>query len=218
MPERGAAAEALPVVERPAIRMDHRRDEKRWIGDAPGDDHRCVRGERRHHLLGAEVSIRGNELAVLRQGRAARFDGAHRRLEQREHVVAAHDGDLEPQAELARQRHDAPPGVKRIGRAPVGDDAKAVAHGEGQQRAHARLEQRVEAGARVREPAQLGKRDGPLGEAFEHEVIELALRGEDDGGLEPVALEAAARPDAHAIRAGYRPASRASPSARLRSG
>jgi hypothetical protein len=71
-----------------------------------------------------------------------------------------------------------------------------VAHRERQKRAHARLEQRIEAGSRIRELAQLRERDRALGKAFEREVIELALRRQDDRRLEAVTLEAAAGADA----------------------
>jgi hypothetical protein len=80
-----------------------------------------------------------------------------------------------------------------------------VAHRERQQRAHARLEQWIESGGRIGELAQLRQRDGALGEAFERQVIELALRGEDRGRLQAIALEAAAGADANRfIQAGCR--------------
>ena len=63
----------------------------------------------------------------------------------------------------------------------------------GRSDAHAALEQRIEAGGRIGELAQLRERDGALGEAFERQVIELALRGEDHRRLEAIALESAAR-------------------------
>jgi hypothetical protein len=71
-----------------------------------------------------------------------------------------------------------------------------VAHGERQESAHARLEQRIEAGSGIGELAELRERNGALREAFEGEVVELALRREDYGWLEAVALEATARADA----------------------
>jgi hypothetical protein len=78
-----------------------------------------------------------------------------------------------------------------------------VAQRERQQRTHAHFQQRIEAAGRVRQLAQLRQRDGALGEAFEGEIVELALRGEDYRGLEAIALEAAARPDADLIQAGF---------------
>jgi hypothetical protein len=131
-------------------------------------------------------------------------------MEQVEHVVAAHDGHLDGEAELFREGAHPAARAERVGGAHVGDNAKAMPHGEGQQRAHPRLEERIEAGRGIGELAQLRERDGALGQAFEREVVELALRGEDYCRLEAIALEAAAGADANAlIQAGCPPASRA---------
>ena len=199
--------------------MHERGDEQRRVGHAPGDDHFGTAREGGQHFLGAEVGVGRDEGSVLRERRAARLDGAHRRLEQRERIVTTEHRDFNSQAELAGQGNDAASGAERIGGAHVGHDAEVVAQRERQQRAHARVEQRIEAAGGIGELAQLRERDGALGEAFEREVVELALRGEDYCRLEAIALEAAAGADANAlIQAGCPPASRASPSARLRSG
>jgi len=46
MADHRPAAEALPVVEGPAERVDERREHERGIGDAAGDDHVGAGGER----------------------------------------------------------------------------------------------------------------------------------------------------------------------------
>src|SRR5947207_13141917 len=89
--------------------------------------------------------------------------------------------------------HDLASCGKRIRSPHVGDDANAVALADRQQRAEARFEQGIEAGARIGELAKLRERDGALGEALEPEIVELALRGEDHRGLQAIALEAGAR-------------------------
>jgi hypothetical protein len=124
-------------------------------------------------------------------------------------IVARDDRDFDPHAQLLCQRHHAPAGRQRIGCAHIGDDADPVAQRDRQQRADALLEQGIEACGRIGELSQLRERDGALGKAFQREVVELALRGEDYRGLEAVALEAGARADADGLRltqAGSRPA------------
>ena len=66
---------------------------------------------------------------------------------------------------------------------------------ERQHRAHARVEKGVEAALGIPSLRLLGEGDRPLGQAFEDEVVEGALLGELDGGLDPVAGVAGARSD-----------------------
>jgi hypothetical protein len=79
-----------------------------------------------------------------------------------------------------------------------------MAQRERQERSHALFQQWIEAGSGIGELAQLRECDRALGKAFEREVVQLALRGEDYGRLEAIALEAAARADANPTQAGSR--------------
>ena len=118
-----------------------------------------------------------------------------RRIERVEHVVAGQRRDAHLQAEPARERDDRLGSGDRVRGAHIGDDAHAVLLDQRQQAGHAPFEQRVVAVGRIVQPAQLRERDGALAEALQHQVVELAALGEDERGLEPVALEARAAAD-----------------------
>ena len=80
----------------------------------------------------------------------------------------------------------------RIGRAHIGDDLDALCGAERQHRAHALFEQRVVAAFGILHPRLLRQRHRALAEAFEHEIVDLALLGELDRGLDTVARIACA--------------------------
>jgi len=118
--------------------------------------------------------------------------------QQVEHVVARHGRDR--QAAQAERRGDGRDLVRRgdgIRSAHVGDDADAALRARRQHRAHALLEQRVVAAARVESPRLLREGDGALGEALEHEVVEVTVLGELERGLDAVSgvAGAGAEPD-----------------------
>jgi hypothetical protein len=91
------------------------------------------------------------------------------------------------QAELAGDRRGLLRRCDRIRRAHVGDDADVLLRARAEDGAHARLEQRVEAGVGVAAPGLLRERDRPLGQALEHQHIERAVFGELDRGFDAVA-------------------------------
>ena len=65
----------------------------------------------------------------------------------------------------------------------------------GQHRAHALLEQRIVAAVGILALLLLRKRDRALGEAFEDEILNVALLGQFDRGLDPIAGIAGAGAD-----------------------
>ena len=56
-------------------------------------------------------------------------------------------------------------------------------------------EQRIEARGRIASAFELAQRDGPLGQALEHEEVERAPFDEVDGGVDPVVGETGAGAD-----------------------
>ncbi len=105
-----------------------------------------------------------------------------------EHVVADDGSDLEArQPERTRDLGGLPCGRLRIGRAHIGDDLDAFGGAERQHRAHALFEQRIVAALGILHPRLLRQRHRALAEAFEHEIIDLALLGEFDRRLDAIA-------------------------------
>ena len=92
-------------------------------------------------------------------------------------------------------------GGERVGGAEIGDQAHASALEHGQQQFHAPLEQRIVAAVRILESPQLPQRDRALGQAFEPQILDVAALGQDQRGLQPIALESRAAADAY--RAGH---------------
>ena len=83
----------------------------------------------------------------------------------------------------------------RVGRAHIGDDLDALGGAERQHRAHPLFEQRIVAALGILHPRLLRQRHGALAQAFEHQIIDLALFGEFDRGLDAVARIAGAGSD-----------------------
>ena len=83
-------------------------------------------------------------------------------------------------------------GGLRIGRAHIGDDLDALGGAERQHRAHPLFQQRIVAALGIFHPRLLRQRHRALAQAFEHEIIDLALLGELDRGLDAVARIACA--------------------------
>src|SRR3954469_15153960 len=75
----------------------------------------------------------------------------------------------------------------RVGGAHIGDDLDAFCTTDRQHRAHSLFEQRIITAVGILHPRLLRQRDGALAEAFEHQVIDAALFGEFDRGLDAVA-------------------------------
>ena len=75
----------------------------------------------------------------------------------------------------------------RIGRAHIGDDLDAFCGADRQHRAHPLFQQRIVAAIGILHPRLLRQRDGALAEALEHQIIDAALFGEFDRGLDAVA-------------------------------
>src|SRR5690606_12128307 len=69
-------------------------------------------------------------------------------------------------------------------------------------------QQRVVAGLRVACPGLLGQRDGPLGQAFEHEDVERAALGEFHGRLDPIARITGTAPETESRHAANTPNTR----------
>ena len=191
-----AAAEHRPVVHRPAEFGDQRRHEDRRVRRAAGDHDVRAALQRLDDRGDADIGVGGNDAVAHRGDRLAVVERHVVVVKVGEDVVAGDGGDLEPlEPELAGDC------ARRLGRgggvggAHVGDDLHLVPGADGQDRPHARREQRIVAGVRVLHLDLLRERDRPLGEAFEHEVVETALFGELHGGLDPVSRIACAGTD-----------------------
>ena len=87
------------------------------------------------------------------------------------------------------------PGRRRVGGAEVAHQPGLVAAERGGERADPAVEARVVAGRGVLQASLLAERDRPFGEALEHEVVELAVLDEVDGGADAVTGEAGAAAD-----------------------
>ena len=66
--------------------------------------------------------------------------------------------------------------------------------------AHPRLEEGIVPARRIATPLLLRERDRPLGQALEHEVVDVRTLGQLDRRLDPVAGVAGSRADAHDAR------------------
>ena len=189
MPGDGALPEQIPVIHRPAEGMDHRRQKQRRIGRAAGDDDIGACCQRLRHRLGAEIGIgRQQAVAELLDGAVEFHDRQIAVLAGIEHVVADDGGDLQRrQPERFRDLGGLARGGFRIGRAHIGDDLDALGGAKRQHRAHPLLEQRIVAAVGVLHARLLRQRHRALAEAFEHQVLDVALFGEFDRGLDAIA-------------------------------
>ena len=104
------------------------------------------------------------------------------------HVVADDGCDLQG-TKSQRPRHARGFACRgeRIGRAHIGDDLDAFGGTDRQHRAHPLFEQRIVAGFRILHARLLGERNGTLAQAFEHEILNVALFGEFQRGLDAIA-------------------------------
>ncbi len=139
--------------------------------------------------LGAEIGIgRQQPIAELLDGAVEFHDREIAVLAGVEHVVADHRGDLQRrQAERFRDLGGPAGGGDRIGRAHIGDDLDALGGADRQHRAHPLLEQRIVAAFGILHPRLLRQRDGALAETLEHQILDVALFGEFDRGLDAIA-------------------------------
>ncbi len=189
MPDERALAEPVPVVGAPGERVHQRREKQRRIAHPPGDHDVGAAGERLDDRLGAEIGV-GRHHPRRDVGDAALgFDERQIAGPQRlRDIVAGDGGDLQPrQAHLAGDRGHGADGADRVRRAHVGDDLHAVGDAGPQHRAQPLGQQRIETGVGIAPARLLRQRNRALGEAFEHEVVELSARGELDRGLDAVA-------------------------------
>ena len=72
-------------------------------------------------------------------------------------------------------------------------------------RLDARLEQRIVAATRIARLGLLGERDGPFGEALEHQAVEGAVAREGHCGLDAIARKARATADSYGLHSGNTP-------------
>ena len=158
--------------------MDERPKRQRRIGHAPGDDDVRALRQRIDNALRAEVRIGRHHTCLQRcHWRAA----IHQRevvaagLQQIEHIVARHGRHAQLEPQLAGDVECAFGRRLRVGRAHVRDDADAARRAGRQYCPHARFEQRVVAMRRVFAAHLLCERDGALGQAFEHQHVDVAV-------------------------------------------
>ena len=195
-----AAGEQRRFVERPSEGMDHRCQEQRRVGDPAGDDDVGTGGDRRQDGIDAQIGIGGDRRPEF----AHWLPGLERRrvrVEPVEHVVTGDHRHLQRQPEFGCDLDHLAAGANRVGCAQVADQPAAAALEQRQQRGHACMQQRVVALVGIGQPAQLRGGDGAFGQAFEHQPVEPALRGEHHGRVDPVALETRAAADADRLMA-----------------
>ena len=145
--------------------------------------------QRLRHRLGAEIGIGRQQPVAELPDRAVEFhDRQIAVLAGIEHVVADDGGDLQRgQPERLRDIGGLARRGFRIGRAHIGDDLDAFGGAERQHRAHPLFEQRIIAAVRILHPRLLRQRHRAFAEAFEHEILDIALFGEFDRGLDAIA-------------------------------
>ena len=184
------ARNQIPVVQRPAERVDHAGQKQRAIGDAAGQHDVGAAVERFDDRLGTEIRVGGNDLALERRQRRAGFhDGERVAMLQAvlEHVVADHRRGLHRrQTELSNDARGVLGRADRIGSAHAGDHARAVPLAMRQCRTKAILEQLVVSLRWILQPLELRERDRALGQAFVDQVVELAARGKIVGRLDSI--------------------------------
>jgi hypothetical protein len=198
VPDDGTSRDAVAVVETPLEVMNERRDEQRWVGDAPGDDDLGAARKRREERVRSQIGVRRDHGSVVAKAAA----GLERRLVQiqrAEDVVPNDRGDSQGQLQPSGDLHDPPRGGERIRGAHVRQQPDSVPFDRGQEQLQAPLQQQIISSFGIVTPAQLRQRDGALREAFKHEVVHSALLGEQHRRLQAIAREAGARADPHRL-------------------
>ena len=178
-----------PVVHRPTELVDQGRHEQRRVGYAAGDRDVGASRQRGDDRSGAKIRVgRNHAIAERRQRSAALFEPEVGSVHHGKNVVADHGGDLHAgQPHFPRELGDLARGAERVGRAHVRHDPNALFTRDREHRPHAQFEQRVVAERLVLDPRALRQCDGPLGQAFEDEIVETPVSREFDGRLDPVA-------------------------------
>ncbi len=197
VPGQRALAQALPVVHRPAEGVDGRREHQRRVGDTAGDDDVGALRQRVDQRLRAQIGIGRQQPAAQCRHRFARVVEVVALAQLLEDVVARDGGDLQ----VAKAERDGDLSGfggrrERIRGAHVRDDLDAPVGTGLQHCQHARFEQRVVTERRILHPGLLGQGDGAFGQAFEHEVIEVAMLGQFERRFDAVARIAGAAADA----------------------
>ena len=194
--------EPRPVVERPPELVDHRRQEQRRVRDSPRDHDVRIPGQRLHDTLGPEVHVGGDDGLPARRHRGPHLvEPSVGRDDRLAHVIARQDRDRQARTKSARD----PRG--RLGcalgvRGPhVGDNPDPVPEARRQDGFESFGEQRVEALRRVAQPLLLREGDGAFRQTLEDEVLETALLGEFQGGLDAISRVAGAGPDPDGLHA-----------------
>ena len=128
------------VVIRPAERVQHRTEEQRGIGHAPGDDHIGAGGEAPRHHIGAEIGI--GRCHARQQQFQWRAVFHQRQFGMRAHhvgdFIARHHGaGIVRTAPLRRMFAHGARSTHRIGGAHVGDDLDATSQRRRHDRFHA---------------------------------------------------------------------------------
>ncbi len=106
----------------------------------------------------------------------------------RKDVVAGDSCDLQgTKSHRPRQARGFACRGERIGRPHIGDDLDASSGTDRQHRAHPLFEQGIVAGFRILQAGLLGESNGTLAQAFEHEILNVALFGEFQRRLDAIA-------------------------------
>src|SRR6185503_20947717 len=178
------------------------REKHRGVRDASGDHDIGAAPQRFRDGLGSEIRIGRNDIVDVDGLPCLRKAAESVAAGELANVVAGHHRDREPSH--AQSRGNLPHAVSRGGRvggAHVGDDPDASSTRLGQDRFHALLEQRIEAGIGIAGLRLLRECDGSLGQALEDDDVEIAAFDELDGRLDAVAGVSGAAADTQGARA-----------------
>ena len=204
VPDERAGREAVPVVPRPSVLVDERREEEGGVRDAAGDHHVGAGREGLDDRAGAEVG--GGEQhrrRKRREGRAGVEVGepavGGERVEVGDQVVAEHGRDPEArQAELVGGVDRGTSRGRRVDPTGVRDQLHAAGRDRGQGGLQVGGQVAGEAPGLVLLAVLLQDGQRQLGERLETEVVDVRVEETGDGtGRVAVEALAAADADAH---------------------
>ena len=176
--------------------MNQRCQKQGRIRGASTDDHIRPGVQCRDQPVDPDIGICRHQPVAKRGSRCAGFV-QHKITDLIDHIVTRHGCDPQPgQAKLARDGTGLFGGGTRVRRAHVGHDPRAIAHTGGQHGAHAAFQQGVIAFGGVLSARLLGKRDRPLAQTLENQVVKLSALGQVHRGCDTITLKSGTGPQA----------------------
>jgi len=169
--------------------VNHWRQEQRGIRRTARDHYVGSAGQRGRHRFRAKIGIgRDQPVAKLLDAAVELENRKIARLASIQNVVADDGRDLQRrESERSRDFGGLLRRGFRVGRTHIGDDLDALGRAERQHRTHPLFQERIKAGFRVLHARLLRQRHRALAQAFEHEVIDVALLGELERRFDTIA-------------------------------